>query len=243
MNEYFVFHNKRSHWWCLLLLITLFFSVACEELRNALSYADIEVSVVGEVKVNGDMPMERKVVLYAPEDNRAAFDTSLCVVDGVEITGCSGRINIERLTTPIDQGMIRWEGDRFTISNVQLTADLGFIAVISGSGGASCSQDVVGFDEESKLVTLQSMITVDVDFDNLTETDFDEFTLPRPAQIRCETPAEEPTLPDDTEPREEPTPDTIDEDNGTIIGVGDGWSAFSISIDDITIDASHGNIG
>ena len=70
--------------------------VACEALEDAINAAGLEVSVVGEVQVSGDMPGERSVVLYAPADNPDAFDTSLCVVEGVEVPGCSGRINVDQ---------------------------------------------------------------------------------------------------------------------------------------------------
>ena len=166
----------------------------CEAVKDAIDEAGVTVNVVGNLSIDGDEPDNRIVTLYTPTDNPDAFDSSACMVDGMEVPGCSGRIDVSLLDTPVDQGATTWSGDSFTVEDVSLFSDLGFIAVPTGSGNASCTQDIIGFDQTTKLVTLESMVTLSIDLSDPTATDVTEFTMPRDGQIRCEAPVTEPTL-------------------------------------------------
>jgi hypothetical protein len=219
----------------------------CDAVKDAIDAAGITVNVVGTLAVAGDEPDGRSVVLYTPTDNPDAFDASVCTVEGVEVPGCSGRIDVSKLTTPVDQGATSWDGDSFTVADVTLSSDLGFVAVLTGSGGASCTQDIIGFDETTKLVTLESMITIDIDLSDPAATDVTEFVMPRDGNIRCEEPVTEPTPPPEEEiaPPEEPPAEVLEEvtevaEDGSVSISGDGadWLSFSISDGTNTADAS-----
>ena len=213
----------------------------CEAVKDAIDEAGVTVNVVGNLSIDGDEPDTRSVVLYTPTDNPDAFDSSACMVDGMEVPGCSGRIDVSKLDTPVDQGATTWSGDSFTVEDVSLSSDLGFVAVLTGSGNASCTQDIIGFDQTTKLVTLESMVTLDIDLSDPTSTDVTEFTMPRDGQIRCEAPVTEPTPPpaEEVPPPEEPAEEAIvDEETGSIGGDGVGWTAFTISDGSATADAS-----
>ena len=223
----------------------------CDAVKDAVDAAGVTVNVVGTLNINGDEPDNRSVVLYTPSDNPDAFDDSVCTVEGVEVPGCSGRIDVSKLNTPVDQGATSWDGNSFTVEDVTLSSDLGFVAVLTGSGTATCTQDVIGFDETTKLVTIESMITLDVDLSDPTATDVTEFSLPRDGKIRCAAPVTEPTPPptEDVPPPEEPPEDVIDEvtevaEDGTVSISGDGadWTAFTISDGSNEADASAGPV-
>ena len=232
----------------------------CDSVKDsvdaALDAAGVTVTVVGTLKVNGDEPDNRSVVLYAPADNPDAFDSSVCTFDApdgttVETPGCSGRVDVSKLTTPVDQGATSWDGDNFTVADVGLTSDVGFIAVLTGSGTATCTQDIIGFDDITKLVTLASMVTVDIDMDDPTATDVTEFVMPRDGKIRCAAPVTEPTPPpaEEVPPPEEPPAEVIEEvteeaEDGTVSISGDGtdWAAFVISDGSNEADASAGPV-
>ena len=220
----------------------------CDAVKDAIDAAGVTVNVVGTLNIDGDEPDNRSVVLYTPTDNPDAFDDSVCTVEGVEVPGCSGRIDVSKLDTPVDQGSTSWDGNNFTVEDVTLSSDLGFVAVLTGSGTSTCTQDVIGFDETTKLVTLESMITLDVDLSDPTATDVTEFTLPRNGNIRCAAPVTEPTPPpaEDVPPPEEPPAEVLDEvleeaEDGTVSISGDGvdWTSFTISDGSNTADASE----
>ena len=225
---------------------------AKEAVDAALDAAGVTVTVVGTLNVSGDEPENRSVVLYAPVDNPDAFDSSVCNFDTpegpVETPGCSGRVDVSKLTTPVDQGSTTWDGDNFTVADVSLSSDIGFIAVLTGSGGSTCTQDIVGFDQITKLVTVASMVTIDVDMEDPTATDVTEFVMPRDGNIRCAAPVTEPTPPpaEEIPPPEEPEPDAVvvDEETGSTSISGDGlsWSSFTISDGTNTADASEGAV-
>ena len=221
----------------------------CDAVKDAIDAAGITVNVVGTLNVSGDEPENRSVVLYTATDNPDAFDASVCTIEGTEVPGCSGRIDVSKLDTPVDQGATSWDGNNFTVEDVTLSSDLGFVAVLTGSGGVSCTQDIIGFDETTKLVTVETMITLDVDLSDPTSTDVTEFPMPREGNIRCAAPVTEPTppaadaLPEPEEPPEEVLEEVTDED-GSIGGSDDGaWTAFAISEPGgETADASAGAV-
>ena len=196
----------------------------CDAVKDAIDAAGVTVNVVGTLNIDGDEPDNRSVVLYTPTDNPDAFDSSVCTVEGTEVPGCSGRIDVSKLNTPVDQGATTWDGNSFTVEDVTLSSDLGFVAVLTGSGTATCTQDVIGFDETTKLVTLESMITLDVDLSDPTATDVTEFSLPRDGNVRCEAPVTEPTPPpaEDVPPPEEPAEEAIVEVGHDCVGARGG---------------------
>jgi hypothetical protein len=220
----------------------------CDAVKDAIDAAGITVNVVGTLNVSGDEPESRSVVLYTAIDNPDAFDASVCTIEGTEVPGCSGRIDVSKLNTPVDQGATSWDGDSFTVADVTLSSDLGFVAVLTGSGGASCTQDIIGFDETTKLVTVETMITLDVDLSDPTATDVTEFDMPRDGNIRCEAPVVEPTPPpaEEIAEPEEPPEEVLEEvtevaDDGSVSISGDGvdWTSFSITDGTSTADASE----
>lgn len=189
----------------------------------------VRVQVEGTIEIDGTAPGAYSLQLYSKSDNPDAFDTSWCLDQGDE--DCFGRIDVAALDTPAtasDGGAlpVEWDGDTFTLSDVP--GDLLYVLVATGDDDTIlCTTDVVGFDEDTKVVTSSSAITLSVD------EGLDTFTLPRAVELSCAAPA---TAPDagDGEPG--------DNNGGDDIPAGDdpeaSWTSFVVSGE----DASAGNI-
>jgi hypothetical protein len=202
----------------------------CDALKDAIDALGITVDVTGTLVVNGDEPTNRTVTLYSPSDNPAAFDTSVCpMVEGEVAPGCSGRVDTSKLTTPVETGATQWSGDNFTVKSATISSDGGFIASLSGDGGATCSTGFAGINNTTKIVDASSMITIEIDG---AETDISTFALPDTVTIRCDAPIEEPVV-------EEPDVPEVPDAGEDITGDGDGWTSFSISDGTATADASN----
>jgi hypothetical protein len=204
----------------------------CDEIKDAIDAAGLTVDVEGTLAVNGDEPDTRTVKLYTPTDNEAAFDTSVCemIGDG-PAPGCYGRINTALLDTPVETGSTSWSGDNFTVKNAKISSDGGFVAMLTGSGGATCSTAFAGMDERTKIVDINSIITIEIAG---AETDISTFTLDETITIRCDAPIEDPVVEDVEEPE---TPD-----DGDISGDGASWSTFTIADGTGIANASGGDV-
>jgi hypothetical protein len=203
-------------------------------LKEGLDALGVAVDVTGTLRVSGDgVPEARSVTLYAPSKNEDAFDDAVCdTEDGVAVPGCYGRIQTGDLDTPVEADETTWDGDDFIVHGAILTSDLAFVAVLNGTDGASCSQDIVGFHEASKIVDIDSAITLE--FDGL-ETDLTTFPMPRDSEIHCDP------FVDGAGVEEADTPKTTD-DGEDLTGTGEGWSSFTLSDGLSTADASTGAV-
>jgi hypothetical protein len=181
------------------------------------------IDITGTLKVDGDTPSAYSFTLYTWSDNKSAFDTSYCP-EGLG-ADCYGRVNVRALNTPAvdDAGnppSVTVDGKNFTIVDAPL--DLAYILVVTGDDDTVvCSTDILGFDEDTKVMTSESAITLFSDSD-LTSVD-----LPRPARLSCAAPVTEPAPPEDVVEEEPPVPD--DED----IPAGEDpeayWAEFTIT--------------
>lgn len=214
--------------------LLLVLSTGCAELG-------LDVDVSGEVVVAGTAPAAYDLALYAWSDNRDAFDAGWCPAGDDD---CLGRVDVGRLDTPVRGASIDWDGSAFTMRGVP--ADLLYVLRATGDDPAvDCSEDVVGFDEERKVVTRDSAIAIDPAAGGT-------FTVPRPVRLSCAVPLAEPTLPDpaDTEPPEVPeAPDTTTpEGDITVPDTSDPtatWTTFVVTEDgggEIGGDASAGSV-
>ncbi len=192
---------------CALLLALLGSTSCTSSLFN--------VSVTGNLQVQGDMPADFSFELYSATANSDAFDTSYCEETSSE---CYGRVAVNKLDSATTIESVTIDGDQFTLDGV--AADLAYILVVTDNDDAvDCSTDVVGFDEETKVINAESAIAIEAD------GSLDVFELPRDVRLSCAAPATEPDPPADTEP-----PPDQDED---IAGPDDpadlGWTAFTIT--------------
>lgn len=204
----------------------------CSEVKQELG---LTIDLTGEVAVDGTEPADYDLALYAWGDNQAAFDESWCLGE----PGCFGRVDVSALDQPAPVGKITWKGTAFTVADVP--ADLAYILRIEGADDAvDCSKDIVGFDEERKVVTEDSAIAID------PEAGLDVVELPRKARLSCQPPLTEPTPPDDPIPGEEPTvPDGTDPDGDITLppsgDLGAAWTSFVVTAGSDVSDASTGD--
>lgn len=192
----------------------------------------IRVEIAGTIQVDGTEPGSYSMQLYAQADNEEAFDTSFCE-DGPS-DDCFGRVDVDKLTTPAQSSdggdlPVEFDGNSFVISDVP--ASLLYVLVVTGDDGTvQCSSDVVGFNENTKVVDSDNAITIGAD------TDIKTFDLPRPVRLQCSAVAEEP---------EAPSGGGGNGGDGDIPdGSGDDWSLFQItdkSGGTVYADATGGN--
>ncbi len=203
----------------------------------------LTVSITGNLDVSGDVPAGYSLELYAQSDNAGAFDTSFCLdqIEGGGDLDCFGRVDTTSLSSPLGGTTVTVDGSSFTIDDVAL--DVYYVLVATGDDGSiACTTDVIGFDEDTKVVTSESAITVGADQDLST------WELPRSVRLSCAAPATEPAAPADPEPEPQPDDESINDDGD--IDVPDTadpstvWSSFTITSKDSGApyaDASAGN--
>lgn len=180
------------------------------------------IDIVGTLKVDGDEPAAYSFKLYSYTDNQDAFDTSYCSDGGGG--DCYGRVITSKLDTPVTQDdgsplEVTVSGGDITISGAPL--DLAYVLVATGDDGAvACSTDVLGYDEDTKVVTSESAITL---ASAITDATVD---LPRTVRLSCAAPS---TV--------EETPEEVDEEppveDGGDIPAGDdpvaAWVSYTIT--------------
>jgi hypothetical protein len=186
----------------------------CDDIKSALP----SVSVEGNVQVTGEQPETFSLALYSWTDNQAAFDTRYCLDAGGD---CLGRVDIGDLNNPVTGVTITQTDTSFVISDVPV--DVLYVLMVTGADETiRCSTDVIGYDEDTKVVTTSSGIVIS------GEDGLDTFTLPRAAQIACSAPAEEPEPPEQTEPEE-----TGEVDDAGDITEGEdpvaSWTSFQVT--------------
>lgn len=179
-------------------------------------------SVTGTLQVEGETPAATKLTLYSFTDNISAFDTSPCT-DGAGDT-CFGKVDTEALSEPVEGTTVEWDGADFEIIDVPI--DLYYILVAEGDDAAiTCSRDVVGYDETTKLVTADSAIWLAAA--DITGGDLSAVPLQRDVQLACSTPNTAPEDPENTTPDETPTVEPTAE--GDIPSpTTSAWSAFTV---------------
>jgi hypothetical protein len=180
-------------------------------------------SITGTVQVDGEAPAAYKLTLYSFSKNQDAFDTSVCTSG--DSGACLGRVDVSKLTTPVEAGEVVWTGNDFEIPEVPL--DVSYILVAEGVDEVIvCTQDVVGYDEDSKLVTVDSAISIAGA--ELDGTELEAIALPRPVRLSCAAPATAPEEPESTDPGEEPEVD-LTEDGDIPAPAEVGWSSFTVT--------------
>ncbi len=164
------------------------------------------ISITGTVQVDGDMPSGFNFELYSVTGNLDAFDVMYCEEQGLG-GDCYGRVKVANLDSPAEIGNVKIDGNSFTLEEV--TVDLAFVLVVSGDDAdITCTTDIVGFDENTKVVTSDSALTISLD------ADLAEFELPRKVRLNCFAPATEPEPPAEEEvviPEEPAEPEAVDD--------------------------------
>jgi hypothetical protein len=203
-----------------LLLLSLAVG-GCDYFNQDFIQDNVKVDVTGTLEVTGDRPDAFDLQLFSQADNGSAFDISGCVEQSEE-NPCLGTVDVDALETAVGIEAVV-DGDSFTFPSVPI--DLFYLLVATGADDAvACSTDVVGFDEETKLITANS--TIRISADSLTGVQ-----VPRAVELNCSVLLTEPTLPDEKEqaPAEE---GTTDPETGDIPASEDptaSWTAFSIT--------------
>jgi hypothetical protein len=196
----------------------------CDELSK-LSTIDIS----GSISVNGDAPAGYDIQVYGLARNESAFDSSYCSEVSAD---CFGRVDVDALDAPSGFTSLDINGSNFTLTEVDV--DAAFIVVATGVDDAiTCTTDILGFDETTKVVGMDSAVTFSLD------GGLEEIALPRDIELNCALPLEEPTPPEE-DPVEEPeNPESTDEGGGIVLAGEPGWSAFTIDTEGTVIaDAS-----
>jgi hypothetical protein len=151
------------------------------------------VSISGSVVVDGTAPAAYEMHLYSWSDNKDAFDTSYCSSSGS--SDCYGRVDVDKLNSEVTQDdgtplEVTFTGSDFVMSGVPL--DLYYVLVVTGADETiTCTTDVAGFDENTKVVTSESAITL------ASGGDLDTAELQRPIRLSCFTPSSEPDAPEE----------------------------------------------
>jgi len=181
------------------------------------------VAISGTINVDGTAPAAYSFALYSWSDNQDAFDTSYCSSSGT--SDCYGRVDVDKLSTPVTQGdgsplELTMTGSDFVLDGAPL--DLYYVLVVTGEDTAvTCTTDIAGFDETTKVVTSESAITL------ATGGDLETAELQRPVRLSCFAPSTEPVP-----PAEEPTEGDL---GGGDIGESPSedpvasWTAFTIT--------------
>jgi hypothetical protein len=204
--------------------IPLLFVMGCD-LEN-IPDIPIPVTVAGALEISGSAPAGYSFELYSLTDNLDAFNGKAC--DDAETADgdtCYGSIDVDKLESPVEIGEVVIDGTSFELKDVNI--DVGFVLIATGDDSAiSCSTDVVGFDDETKLATKDSAIAFSLD--GMTT-----FDLPRPVRLHCDAPPEavEPPPPEDVEPPQEPEdPELVDDDNDIQEPVlVEAWTSFTVT--------------
>lgn len=184
----------------------------------------LESTIEGQLEVDGEMPANFTFEIYSYTNNTDAFDASFCnEVDEAKLDGdCYGRVKLKQLKTPSSIELAEVDGNSFTLSGVP--TDLAYILVVTGDDDSVvCSTDVVGFQEETKVVTSNSAIAIDL------EGGLNSFTLPRPVRLSCAAPSAEPVAPEAPEPIEPGDPDSIDDDGDIQAPPVVEWTSFTVT--------------
>ena len=172
----------------------------CDLLTSAVRF-----DLRGTVAYSGNVPqddVQLRVTLYRYLDNVDALDTSACPGAG---EACYGELNVDLLgeavvqtTVPASQ-VVYLEG---------VKSDIGYFLVVEGvSTTGNCSSDVLGYDENTKLVTRSSVISP---LDNPELALSGVIDLPRPINISCSTS----DIPDENDTDPVPVPDDDTDGDG-----------------------------
>lgn len=212
------------------LLVVPFLASGCDFIQSR-----INVDIEGELEISGDRPAAFDLKLFNRDDNRDAFELGLCEEERLS-NPCFGTLDVEKLENPVEVDA-EVDEDTFTFSNVPI--DVFYILVATGADETiACSTDVVGFEEDTKLITFNSTIRID-------ERSLTEVEVPRAVKLHCQAPLEEPTLPEEEEQIPEETGDT--DDTGDIPASENppaSWSSVVITDASGTqlADASSGDV-
>ena len=132
-------------------------------------------------------------------------------------------MDASKLTSPSAIGSVTIDGDSFTLEDV--TADILFVLMATGSDETlTCTTDVVGFDETTKVVNADSAITFNFG-------DLDSYVVPTPVRLYCEAPLEEPWSRSSLSPRRSRRTTAASTTRVTSLReeATPGWTTFTIS--------------
>ncbi len=199
------------------LLVLLASTTGCDAIKSLASN-----SITGKLELTGDEPASYDLTLYAFSDNQSAFDTSPCTSG--DSGACLGRVDVGSLNKPTSTGEVIWDGMNFEITEVPI--DVSYILVAKGVDDTIvCSMDVIGYDENTKLVTVDSSISLAGA--EVSGGEVSAIALPRSVRLNCSAPATEPESPESSEPAEEPEVEVTPE--GDIPEPAEvGWSSFTV---------------
>jgi hypothetical protein len=216
-----------------------FLVAGCDLLTSAVRF-----DLRGPIAYTGDVAksdVQLRVTIYRYLDNAQALNTGAC--PGASSEACYGELNVDLLNDPVvDQTIPYPNDDTFFLEGIQ--SDIGYFMVVRGvSSAGTCSSDVIGYDETTKLVTRSSVISP---LDNPALAVAGVINLPRAININCSNS----NIPDgdDTDPVPVPDDDT-DGDGENDNNLPDPpaqplWTAFTLREKDgsVLADAGSSNV-
>jgi hypothetical protein len=233
-----------TRWTHLFILLTLPMLTGCNAIKNLIAQAlqayGVTVDVTGTVNFEGLEPDAVSVDIFAPSNNPDGFDDRHCDKVEKEVAGetilvqedpgCYGRINMIELTSPStdldgNELIVDFDGSDFTVEDVPI--DFGFIVQVSGDDPSiTCTFDFVGYNERTKLTTVETMVTIETEIDDL---DILSFELPKAAELFCYD--EKPFDEDDVKVVEPVEDEDLVNNGGHLVTPGDtsgSWTSFIV---------------
>ena len=222
------------------LLVTLLVTGACDT-------SLLDTKIQGELSYTGNVPLEQvtlKVRIYEYMSNRDAMVPENCPSgEGVSevatgaVPDCYGTLVVDRLGAPAS-ARLTWTPGAKTFILEEVPLDVGYIVIVEPTAAdARCNADILGYDEQTKLVTKGSLISP-VKSGSLFRSG--KIHLPRPARISCDAveaaEAGEPPPPVTHDPAT--TDDTVETEEGDLPAPLDPrWTQFQLKDSDGTVVA------
>jgi hypothetical protein len=201
----------------------------------------VNFDLVGQLQYSGSVPqsdVQLEITLYTYLANTDSFNPQGCTGQNTD-SQCYGEVLLQTLDNPVGQAVTVSATNEIRYSNAP--PDAAYIMVVRGiANGASCSTDILGFDENTKLVTRNSVISP-ADDPALAVTG--RINLPRAINIQCG----DSSVPDndDVVPAPDPDDETSDiPDDGNLPDPLDPlWTRFELRTKqgDLLADASSAN--
>lgn len=222
-------------WSALVLLALLPCLLAVSGCKTVTRLADelgVQVTLRGQVDLRGDVPADEVTLearLYRILENADSFDFRGCEAEGRDRRTCYGRFDLDALGADdaVSGLSVQWDASGSSLSIPGVPADVGYVLLVNArASGAQCGSDIVGIEEDTKLVTRDSVISP---LSRLTDAQRRVAGLPRPLELRCDRgapPAVEDVEPPPTpRPRPQPDPPTSGAPGSDPPGTGDPTAA------------------
>ena len=182
----------------------------CETVTRLADQLGVRVVLRGTIEFSGDVDVadaDVSIQLYRILENTSAFDTRACQRAGQSLGQCYGGFNLDVLTPSDAVGGLtpQWDRASGAIAIPNVPADFGYVLVAQASAsGAQCSSDIIGIEDESKLVTRGSLLSPARTLQSLQAR---EARFPRAVRLRCDRTSRPRTADVEPPPAPRPTPD------------------------------------